>query len=57
MNILRRFLALGLAIILMLGAGGCMKKNSTQKIQEEMLDYITNKYGEEFTVLSMDAQV
>ena len=44
--ILRRFVALSLAAIIMLGVTGCMKKNKNKR--ELAVEYMEKKYGEKF---------
>jgi len=53
MKTLKRLGVITLAIILMIGMSGCMKKKD---IPAEMLEYMRNKYNEEFTLISMDIQ-
>ena len=49
----KRFLLLLLVLILSIGANSCMKKRN---IPEEMLEYMRNKYNEEFTLVATDIQ-
>lgn len=49
----RRFFILLLVIILSIGASGCMKKRD---IPEEMVQYMRDKYNEEFTLVAKDTQ-
>ena len=52
MNIFKKCLALSLATILMIGAGGCMKPKSESN-EKRMLRHLREKYGQEFITLGM----
>lgn len=49
----KRFLILLSALVFILGASGCMKKRD---IPEEMVQYMRDKYNEEFTLVTKDIQ-
>lgn len=63
MGITKRFLILSLTIIITIGLSGCMAKKPNDNsltdnaVRDEMMQFIKNKYKEDFTFVSINTEV